>query len=128
MLGRLKQWARAIKRDVHALYLAARDPRTPWYAKGFALLIAGYALSPIDLIPDFIPVLGYLDEAILLPLAILLAIRMMPPGLFAEHREAAARAAARPVSRLAAGIIIGLWLLAAGALLWWFWPAAAATS
>lgn len=122
MLGRLRGWARAIKRDVHALHLAARDPRRPWYAKGLALPIAAYALSPIDLIPDFIPVLGYLDDAILPPLAILLVIRMMPPGLFAEHREAAARTAARPVSRAGAAGIIGLWLLAAGALLWWFWP------
>jgi uncharacterized membrane protein YkvA (DUF1232 family) len=74
MLKRLKDWARAVKRDVHGLWLAARDPRTPWYAKAVALGIAAYALSPIDLIPDFIPVLGYLDEVILLPLAIMLAV------------------------------------------------------
>ena len=78
LLQRLKDWTRAIKRDVHALYLAARDPRTPWFAKAFALAIAAYALSPIDLIPDFIPVLGYLDEVILLPLAIAFAIRLVP--------------------------------------------------
>ena len=72
----MKSWARTIKRDVHALYLAARDPRTPWYAKALALGIAAYALSPIDLIPDFIPVVGYLDEIILLPLAIMLAVRL----------------------------------------------------
>ena len=74
----LGHWARSIKRDTHAVYLAARDPRTPWYAKALALLIAAYALSPIDLIPDFIPVLGYLDELILLPLGLMLVVRMVP--------------------------------------------------
>jgi uncharacterized membrane protein YkvA (DUF1232 family) len=67
----LKDWARSIKRDVHAVYLAARDPRTPWYAKALAVCVAGYALSPIDLIPDFVPVLGYLDDAVIVPLGIL---------------------------------------------------------
>jgi uncharacterized membrane protein YkvA (DUF1232 family) len=89
MLRRIKDWARAIRRDVHALWLAARDRRTPWYAEAFALAIAAYALSPIDLIPDFIPVLGYLDEVILLPLAIMLAVRLVPPDLMAEHRATA---------------------------------------
>jgi uncharacterized membrane protein YkvA (DUF1232 family) len=119
---RLKDWARAVRRDVHALWLAARDPRTPWYARAFALAIAAYALSPIDLIPDFVPVLGYLDEVILLPPAILLAVRLVPPELMAEHRAAAARAAAKPVSRAGAAVIVGLWLVAATALVWWFWP------
>ena len=122
MWHRLKDWARAVRRDVHALWLAARDPRTPWYARAFALAIAAYALSPIDLIPDFVPVLGYLDEVILLPPAILLAVRLVPPELMAEHRAAAARAAARPVSRAGAAVIVGLWLVAATALVWWFWP------
>ena len=122
MWRRLKDWARAIRRDVHALWLAARDPRTPWYARAFALAIAAYALSPIDLIPDFVPVLGYLDEVILLPPAILLAVRLVPPELMAEHRAAAARAAAKPVSRAGAAVIVGLWLAAATALVWWFWP------
>jgi uncharacterized membrane protein YkvA (DUF1232 family) len=119
---RIKDWARAVKRDVHALWLAARDPRTPWYARAFALAIAAYALSPIDLIPDFVPVLGYLDEVILLPPAILLAVRLVPPELMAEHRAAAARAEGRPVSRAGAAVIVGLWLVAATALVWWFWP------
>ena len=122
MWRRLKDWARAVRRDVHALWLAARDPRTPWYARAFALAIAAYALSPIDLIPDFVPVLGYLDEVILLPPAILLAVRLVPPELMAEHRAAAARAAAKPVSRAGAAVIVGLWLVAATALVWWFWP------
>jgi uncharacterized membrane protein YkvA (DUF1232 family) len=122
MLRRLKEWAQTIRRDVHALYLAARDPRTPWYARAFALAIAAYALSPIDLIPDFIPVLGSLDEAILLPLAIALAIWLVPPDVMAEHRAAAARAEAQPVSRAGAAFVVALWLLAAVALIWWLWP------
>src|SRR5262245_58618363 len=77
----LRGWARALRRDVHTLYLAGRDPRVPWYAKALAVLVAGYALSPIDLIPDFIPVLGYLDDVILVPLGILLGIRLIPPAI-----------------------------------------------
>lgn len=125
MWRRIKDWARAIRRDVHALWLAGRDPRVPWYAKAFALLIAAYALSPIDLIPDFVPILGYLDEVILLPPAILLAVKLVPPELMAEHRASAAQAERRPVSRAGAAIIVALWLLAAAALAWWFWPEAA---
>ncbi len=124
MLKRIRDWARAIKRDVHALYLAARDPRTPWYAKALALGIAGHALSPIDLIPDFIPILGYLDDAILLPLGIMLAVRLVPPEVMAEHRAAAAKAEGRPVSRAGAAVVVALWLLSAGLLFWWFWPSA----
>ena len=74
MIGKLKDWARAIKRDVHAIYLVARDPGVPWYAKAVALCVAGYALSPIDLIPDFIPVFGYLDDLIIVPLGILVIV------------------------------------------------------
>lgn len=122
MFGRLKAWARAIKRDTHALWLAARDPRTPWYAKALALSIAAYALSPIDLIPDFIPVLGYLDDAILLPLAIMLAVRLMPPDLMAEYREAAIAAEGRPKSRMGPVIVVALWISAATAMTWWLWP------
>ena len=122
MLARLKDWARAIRRDVHALWRAARDPRTPWYARVLALGLAAYALSPIDLIPDFVPVLGYLDDAILLPLGILVAVRLVPPAVMAEHRATAAAAAARPVSRVAAAFIVALWVAAAGGLLWLFWP------
>ena len=118
----IKDWAQALKRDVHALYLSARDPRTPWYARAFALAIAAYALSPIDLLPDFIPVVGYLDEVILLPLAILLAVRLVPPEVMSEHRAAAIRAEWRPISRTAAVFIVVVWLLAAAALLWWLWP------
>jgi uncharacterized membrane protein YkvA (DUF1232 family) len=103
-------WARAIKRDVHALYLAARDPRTPWYAKALAIVVAGYALSPIDLIPDFIPALGYLDDVILVPLGIRLVIRLIPADVMAEHRAFAAAVQEEPVSRLAAAVIVLMWV------------------
>jgi len=111
MKDRLRSWARVIKRDVHALYLAARDPRVPWYARALAVIVAGYALSPIDLIPDFIPVWGYLDDVIILPLGILLVIRMIPPEIMAEHRELAAAAQDRPVSRPAAVVIACIWVV-----------------
>ena len=108
-MSRLRDWARRIKRDVHALYLASRDPRTPWYAKALAVCVAGYALSPIDLIPDFIPVIGYLDDAILVPLGVLAVVKMIPPEVMAEHRAAAALAVNRPVSRVAAVTIACIW-------------------
>ena len=107
---RLKSWARGVKRDVHALYLAGRDPRVPWYAKALAALVAAYALSPLDLIPDFIPVVGYLDDLILVPAGILLVIRMVPSEIMAEHRATAAAALDRPVSRGAAIAIISIWV------------------
>ena len=116
MLQRWKDWARAIKRDVYALYLAARDPRVPWYAKAVALAVAAYAASPIDLIPDFVPVLGYLDDRILLPLGIALAIRLIPADILAEHRQTAA---APPVSQGAAVVIAAFWCLFLGLLGWW---------
>jgi uncharacterized membrane protein YkvA (DUF1232 family) len=110
MIERAKQWARVVKRDVHALYLAGRDPRVPWYAKALALCVAGYALSPIDLIPDFVPVLGYLDDVILVPLGVLLVVRLIPPEIMAEHRTLAVAAGDRPVSRNAAIIIALIWV------------------
>lgn len=119
MLERWKHWARLVKRDAHALYLAARDPRVPWYAKALALAVAAYALSPIDLIPDFIPVLGYLDDLIIVPAGIALVIRLVPPDIMAEHRALAMAAQDRPVSRTGAAIIVGLWVLSIGLMLWW---------
>src|SRR3546814_18938404 len=86
MAGRLKEWARSIKSDVIAIYLASRDPRVPWYAKALALCVAAYALSPIDLIPDFVPVLGYLDDVVIVPLGILAVVRPVPQELLAEPR------------------------------------------
>lgn len=118
MVVRLKEWARLVKRDVHALYLAARDPRVPWYARLLAFAVAGYALSPIDLIPDFVPVLGYLDDVIIVPLGILLVVRLIPPNIMAEHRATAATVQQRPVSLTAAAVIVSLWLVAAVLIGW----------
>jgi uncharacterized membrane protein YkvA (DUF1232 family) len=116
--NRLRDWARVIKRDVHALYLASRDPRIPWYAKVIAIVVAGYALSPIDLIPDFIPVVGYLDDVIIVPLGALLVIRLIPPDIMAEHRDLAAAAQERPVNRTAAIVIVFIWLTSVALCVW----------
>ena len=99
-----------------ALALALRDPRVPWYVKVLGAGIVAYALSPIDLIPDFIPVLGYLDELVLLPLGLLLVARLIPQGILDEHRAAAAALIVRPVSRVGAAMVIAAWILAAIAL------------
>jgi len=101
----------ALKRETLALYLAARDPRTPWHARVVVAAVAAYALSPIDLIPDFIPVLGLLDDAVLLPLGIALALRLIPAEVIAESRAKAAEkfATGRPVSRSAALAIVAIW-------------------
>lgn len=120
-MDRARAWARRIKRDVAALWFAARDPRTPWQAKAVAAFVAAYALSPIDLIPDFIPVLGYLDDLVIVPLGVLLAIRLVPPALMAEFRERAAGMTARPTSRLAAVVIVVLWLALVAACAWIVW-------
>ena len=91
-------------------WLAGRDSRTPWYAKLLALAIAAYARSPIDLIPDFIPVISYLDDSLIVPLSVLLVVHLIPPELMAEHRASAAKAASRPVSTVAAGVVIAIWI------------------
>jgi uncharacterized membrane protein YkvA (DUF1232 family) len=109
MIRQARQWARVVKRDIHALYLASRDPRVPSYAKVLAYCVAGYALSPIDLIPDFVPVLGYLDDVIIVPLGVLAVVKLIPPGVMAEHRALAAAMQERPVSRAAALVIATLW-------------------
>lgn len=98
-----------IRVESHAVWLAVRDPRTPLPAKLVGLLIAAYALSPIDLIPDFIPVLGLLDDAILIPAGVWLFARMVPPALLAEHRAAAEAASERPVSKWGAAIVLAIW-------------------
>ena len=120
MLAAWKTRAHRLKVEVHALHLACRDPRVPWYAKVLAGAVAAYALSPIDLIPDFIPVLGYLDDVIIVPAGILLTIRMMPAGLMDEFRAEAARREGRPTSRLGAACIVLLWLAAIALTAWWF--------
>ena len=116
LIADAKTWARNIKRDVHAVWLAARDPRTPLVAKVLALIVAAYAVSPIDLIPDFIPVIGYLDDLIIVPLGIMLVVRLIPPEVMREHRETAAQASERPVSRITAGIFIVIWIVCTAVL------------
>jgi uncharacterized membrane protein YkvA (DUF1232 family) len=118
MLSHMKKWARAVSRDAHAIYLASRDPRVPWYAKVLAIAVAGYALSPIDLIPDFIPVLGYLDDLIIVPLGIWLVVSLIPEEIMAEYRAIANEAGQRPVSRAGMVVIIMLWIFGALTLGW----------
>ena len=110
-----KQRAAELKQEVHALALTCKDPRVPWYAKLLAVCIVAYALSPIDLIPDFIPVLGYLDDLILIPLGIYFLLKMIPPEVMAECREKARSAATAktPGRWLAAGVIIATWVILA---------------
>jgi len=116
-----RAWARTIKRDVVALWYAARDPRVPWYAKAVAACVVAYALSPIDLIPDFIPVLGYLDDLVIVPLGIIAAVKLVPHELMAEFRERASRLAQRPKSYAGAAIVVALWISAALLILWLLW-------
>jgi uncharacterized membrane protein YkvA (DUF1232 family) len=124
MLERAKRWARAIRRDVHTVWLAPRHLATPWHARALAILVAAYALSPIDLIPDFVPVLGYLDDLVIVPLGLLIVMRLIPAAVLAECRAAAEAAEHRPRSLAGAAVIVALWLAAAVLLLWWLRPAA----
>lgn len=123
-LAAWKQWARRLKLEIYALYLAYRDPRTPWYARLFAACVVAYAFSPIDLIPDPIPILGYLDDLILVPLGIALALKMIPPPVMAECREKAQAALnqGQPTNWIAAGVIVAIWLLLAVGMILALWP------
>jgi uncharacterized membrane protein YkvA (DUF1232 family) len=104
---------RQLKRETYALYLAYQHPRTPWYARWWALLVVAYAISPIDLIPDFIPVLGYLDDLILIPAGVIVALRLIPPDVLAECRAQSEAWIDDPrLARMATGVIIGVWVLA----------------
>jgi len=114
----LREWARSIKREIHAVYLATRDPRVPWYAKALGICVTAYALSPIDLIPDFIPILGYLDDLIIVPLGVWLVVMMIPANVMTEYRVIAATAAERPVSKVSAVAIVTLWVILAAAIAW----------
>lgn len=119
-MERWKRWARQLKTELTALYYAYRDPRTPWYARVFALVVVGYAFSPLDLIPDPIPILGYVDDLILLPLGIYIAIHLVPADVLAACREQARDGHLdHPVSWAAAAIIVLLWLLAITAIAIW---------
>ena len=122
----LKTGAKRIKRDGVTLWFACKDPRTPWYAKALGVVVVAYALSPIDLIPDFIPVLGYVDDVLLLPVLIWTTIRLLPPDVLAECRDQAERwlqaKGAEPSSRAGALLIVALWLAAGVAAWWWLKP------
>lgn len=109
----LKRWASTLKRDVYAVWLAGRDPRTPTLAKVIAIFTAAYAFSPIDLIPDFIPVLGYLDDMVIVPFGILLVIRLIPGSLLSEFRAKAQQSQPQSVSYVAAAVIVAVWMLCA---------------
>jgi uncharacterized membrane protein YkvA (DUF1232 family) len=115
MTNKWQNRVRKLKTEVFALYLAYRDPRTPWYARVFTAIVVSYALSPIDLIPDFIPVIGVLDDLVLVPIGLTLVLKMIPDIVMVESREKAAAFAdgSKPVSRSAAVAIISIWLLIA---------------
>jgi uncharacterized membrane protein YkvA (DUF1232 family) len=118
-MEKAKAWARNLKRDVFALWIAARDPRTPISAKLVAGAVAAYALSPIDLIPDFIPILGYLDDLLIVPLGIMVAVRLIPATLMADFRQQALERGKRPTSVAAAAVIAMIWLAAITACAYW---------
>ena len=112
-LQQLKQQAKRLKTELYALYLACHDPRVPWYARALAICVVGYAFSPIDLIPDFIPILGYLDDLIIVPLGIMLVLKMIPPAVMVECRVKAQSGTLgnKPKNWIAAGIILIVWVL-----------------
>lgn len=123
MLTRLTDWARMLRADVVTLYLAARDPRVPWHIKALAALVAAYALSPIDLVPDFIPVLGLLDDLILVPLGVFFVVKLAPKEVIAELRDKAERGVDQPgASVWGLVMVLALWVLIVAALLTIFAP------
>jgi uncharacterized membrane protein YkvA (DUF1232 family) len=117
-IAALKEWARRVERDVVAVYFAARDPATPLPVRVLAIAVAAYALSPLDLIPDFIPVVGYLDDVLIVPLGLLLVIRLLPPPVLAAARRRAEVALERPRSAAAAVAVAVIWVVGAGVLLY----------
>ena len=121
LLRQLKARARELKQEAFALYIAARDPRTPWYAKGLIFFVVAHTFSPIDLIPDFIPILGYLDDLLITPGGLWLALRLIPPEVMAEARAAAAiRSVDRSVGKAGAVLIVLAWLIAAAGAIFLF--------
>lgn len=121
MIERLKSRAKLLKRDAYALYIAARDPRVPWYAKVFLGLVVAHTFSPIDLIPDFVPVLGYLDDLIITPLGIALALKMIPAEVMTEARRQSEELVrqGKPISRVGAVLVIAVWLVILVIMVWW---------
>ena len=122
-MSRLRKWAKELKRQTLVVYFAARDPRTPWPARLLALGIAAYALSPIDLIPDFIPVVGYLDDLLIVPLGLMLVLRLLPTEVRMAAQAQASAAVGRPTSRVMAVVIVAIWVIAIGATGLWLWQA-----
>jgi uncharacterized membrane protein YkvA (DUF1232 family) len=121
MLKKFQARARELKREAYAIYVAARDPRTPWYAKALIFFVVAHTFSPIDLIPDFIPVLGYLDDLIITPGGIWLAVRLIPPEVLEEARAtAAARGVDRSIGKVGAVIIISMWVIVAIGVVYYF--------
>ncbi|MCS6881457.1 MAG: YkvA family protein [Oscillochloridaceae bacterium] len=120
MIAELKQRARALKREVYALYIAAGDPRVPWYAKAVLGLVVAHTFSPIDLIPDFIPVLGYLDDLVITPLGVIIALKMIPPEVMDEARRKSEEMVqqGKPISRAGAMMVIAIWLVIIIAIVW----------
>lgn len=123
-LSSLRIWAKMLKRDVMALWLAGRDPRVPWYAKALAAAVAAYALSPIDLIPDFVPILGYVDDLVLVPLGIAVVVRLIPAETLQDLRQQASEVLDRPASRVATALILWVWIALALVLAILGWPLA----
>ena len=120
MLDQLKARARELKQEAYAVYFAARDPRTPWHVKFLIFLVVAHTFSPIDLIPDFIPVLGYLDDLIITPGGLWLAVRLIPPEVMAEARSAASTSVDRSAGRIGAVLIVLVWIIAAASILYMF--------
>lgn len=124
MRDRIRNWAKRVKRDGVTLWLASKHPGTPWYAKALGAFVVGYALSPIDLIPDFVPVLGYVDDVLLLPVLIWLAVRMIPESTLSECRVQAdewmQKSGTKPTTRVGAVVIVSLWI-ACSAAAWYWW-------
>jgi len=121
MFARVKRWAKNVRRDTYAVGLVARDPRVPWYTKALAILVAGYAFSPLDLIPDFIPVIGFVDDVILVPLGIVLVIKLVPAEILQEHRAHAERAMKLPKNRIGAIVVLCTWIAVVGVTAWLAW-------
>ena len=121
MLKQLKTRAREWKQEAYTIYLAARDPRTPWYVRALIFFVVAHTFSPIDLIPDFVPVLGYLDDLIITPGGLWLAVRLIPPGVMADARDAAAtRSVDRSIGKVGAALIILLWIIGAVGVIYVF--------
>ncbi|MBI3168286.1 MAG: DUF1232 domain-containing protein [Chloroflexi bacterium] len=118
MIEKLRSQAKAFKNEAYAVYLAAKNPRTPWYAKALIFFVVAHTFSPIDLIPDFIPVLGYLDDLIITPGGLWLAVQLIPPEVLAEaRREAAGKGQERSVGYVGAAVIVLVWIVILGALM-----------